>query len=86
MVVGELIYVALAGAAIVLVILTRKIVRLTIRFAHNHWRFLPAPPADELAKPADQEPAATDGNVPVEHGQTESATDGTKQTKKAPPD
>ena len=54
-VIGELIYAALAGAAVVLVILTRKIVRLTIRFAHNHWRFLPAPPANELAKPADQD-------------------------------
>jgi hypothetical protein len=53
--VGELIYAALVGAAVVLVILTRKIVRLTIRFAHNHWRFLPAPPVNELAKPAEQE-------------------------------
>jgi hypothetical protein len=53
--VGELIYVALAGAAVVLVILTRKIVRLTIRFAHNHWRFLPAPPANQVGQPARQE-------------------------------
>jgi hypothetical protein len=63
-VIGELIYLALAAAAVVVVILTRKIVRLTIRFAHNHWRFLPAPPANELAKPADQELPPTDRKGP----------------------
>jgi hypothetical protein len=66
-VVGELIYVALAAAAVVLVILTRKIVRLTIRFAHNHWRFLPAPPAppaNELTQPVSQELTQAPGKRP----------------------
>ena len=38
---GELIYVGLAVATIVLIIVTRQVVRFTLRLAHQGWRFLP---------------------------------------------
>jgi len=38
---GEVIYVVGAGAAIVLIILTRKVVRFTLEFVSQRWRFLP---------------------------------------------
>ncbi len=40
-VVGEVIYVALAAGAFVLVMLTRKLVKLTVQFAAGSWNFLP---------------------------------------------
>ena len=43
---GELIYVAGAAAAVVLVILTRKVVRFTLALIGERWRFLPGPRKD----------------------------------------
>lgn len=42
-IVGEVAYVLLAVSAVVFVILTRKLVRLTLRLASNRWLFLPRP-------------------------------------------
>lgn len=42
-IIGEVAYVLLAAAAVVFVILTRKLVRLTLRLASNRWLFLPRP-------------------------------------------
>ncbi len=50
-IVGEVAYVMLAVGALVFVILTRKLVRLTLRLASNRWLFLPAPRNDRKLPP-----------------------------------
>lgn len=45
-IIGEVAYVLLAVLAVVFVILTRKLVRLTLRLASNRWLFLPRPKDD----------------------------------------
>ncbi len=52
--VGEIAYVVLATAAIVSVMLTRKLVRLTLRLANSRWLFLPKPKPDRTLPPPDQ--------------------------------
>lgn len=49
---GELMYAVLAAGTVVLIVLTRKIVRLTLQLASQRWRILP-PPAKkgELPEP-----------------------------------
>jgi len=54
-VVGEVAYVLLAVGALVFVILTRKLVRLSLRLASSRWLFLPAPRSDrKLPLPSDR--------------------------------
>jgi len=51
--IGEAIYVALAVGAYVLILLTRRVVRFTLRLAHQGWRFLPGRAKDrELPGPS----------------------------------
>lgn len=46
-------YLAVAAVAVLLILLTRKMVRFTIQFAAQRWRFLPAPrPDHQLPDPA----------------------------------
>jgi len=44
--IGEAIYVLAAAGAVVLVILTRKVVRFTLDWIGQRWRFLPGPKKD----------------------------------------
>jgi len=54
-IVGEVAYVLLAVGALVFVILTRKLVRLTLRLASSRWLFLPGPRNDrKLPPPSDR--------------------------------
>jgi len=65
--VGELIYAGLAVGTFILIVLTRKVVRLTLRLAQMGWRFLPGrAPGRELPRsssgrelPADSSPEET---------------------------
>ena len=50
-IVGEAAYALLAAAAVVCVILTRKLVRLTLRLAGSRWLFLPGPNAGRTLPP-----------------------------------
>jgi hypothetical protein len=60
---GELIYVGLAVGAVFLVMLTRKIVTLTLQLAAQKWRFLPAPRSDRRLPPAaDDQQALEEGS------------------------
>lgn len=51
-IVGEVAYVLLAVGALVFVVLTRKLVRLTLRLASSRWLFLPAPRNDRKLPPS----------------------------------
>lgn len=52
---GELVYAALAAAGVVLVLLSRKVYRLTLHLLGGRWRFLPAPRRRLPRPPADRE-------------------------------
>jgi len=66
--IGELIYVALAGAAYALIVLTRRVVRFTLHLAHQGWRFLPGRTKDrELPK------SSSGGELPADKDEGERA-------------
>jgi len=64
---AEVIYAAIAVAAIYLILLTRKLIKLTIRFATHRWHALPTPAQTPAATPP-QPPADTpaDGEASAE--------------------